>query len=81
MGPGHARLEMVVTQAMPSGVCHGGCTFTLAAFAYVCDSHGDRAVASEGSITYLRPGKVVIASSPSRKSARGPSARTCTTCG
>lgn len=61
VGPGHARLEMVVTESMLNGhgMCHGGFIFALAdsAFAYACNSHGDRAVASTCSITYLRPGK------------------------
>lgn len=62
VGPGRARLEMAVTQAMANGhgICHGGFIFALAdsAFAYACNSRGERAVASGGSIAYLRPGRV-----------------------
>ena len=61
VGPGRARLEMTVTPAMSNGhgMCHGGFIFTLAdsAFAFACNSYGERAVASGCSITYLRPGK------------------------
>lgn len=62
VGPGRARLEMAVTPAMANGhgMCHGGFIFALAdsAFAYACNSRGERAVASGGSIAYLRPGRV-----------------------
>lgn len=59
--PGRARLEMVVTKAMLNGhgTCHGGFIFALAdsAFAFACNTYGERAVASGCSVTYLRPGK------------------------
>ena len=62
VGPGEAVLTMRVTQAMVNGhgICHGGFIFALAdsAFAFACNSHGDRAVAQHCSITYLRPGRV-----------------------
>ena len=60
-GPGEAVLTMRVTQAMVNGhgICHGGFIFALAdlAFAFACNSHGDRAVAQHCSITFLRPGR------------------------
>ena len=62
VGPGRARLEMAVTPAMANGhgICHGGFIFALAdsAFAYACNSRGERAVASGGDIVFLRPGRV-----------------------
>ncbi len=61
VGPGRARLEMAVTKAMLNGhgTCHGGFIFALAdsAFAFACNTHGERAVASGCSIAFLRPGK------------------------
>ena len=60
--PGHAVLAMTVTPAMVNGhdLCHGGYIFTLAdsAFAFACNSHNHRAVAAQGDITFLRPGKL-----------------------
>lgn len=62
IGPGMATLAMTVTQAMANGhgMCHGGFIFTLAdsAFAYACNSHGERAVAQHAAITFLRPARV-----------------------
>lgn len=62
VGPGRALLSMTVASNMVNGhgTCHGGYIFALAdsAFAFACNSHGDRAVASHCSITYLRPGKL-----------------------
>ncbi len=56
---GVARLSMTITPAMLNGhgTCHGGFLFTLAdsAFAFACNSHGERAVAQHCSITYLTP--------------------------
>ena len=61
IGPGRARLEMVVTEAMSNGhgTGHGGFIFALAdsAFAFACNTYGERVVASQCSITYLRPGR------------------------
>ena len=39
------------------GPCHGGFIFTLAnsAFAFACNSHGQRAVAQHCQITFLSP--------------------------
>lgn len=59
VGPGEATLSMVVGPAMCNGhgTCHGGIIFTLAdsAFAYACNSHGQRAVAQHASVSYIAP--------------------------
>ena len=62
VGPGHARLAMSVTESMVNGhgLCHGGFIFTLAdsAFAFACNSHGQRAVAQHCAVTFLAPGRL-----------------------
>lgn len=62
VGPGRAVLSMTVSQTMVNGhgICHGGFIFALAdsAFAFACNSHGDRAVAQHCAITFLRPGRL-----------------------
>ena len=62
IGPGRASLTMTVTEAMVNGhgLCHGGFIFTLAdsAFAYACNSHNQRAVAQNCTITFVAPGKL-----------------------
>ena len=62
IAPGRATLTMTVRPDMVNGqrIAHGGFIFTLAdsAFAFACNSHNDRAVAAQGSITFLRPGKL-----------------------
>ena len=59
---GQATLAMTVQPHMVNGhkIAHGGFIFTLAdsAFAYACNSHNERAVASQGNITFVRPGKL-----------------------
>lgn len=59
---GYARMDMMVTAAMVNGhgSCHGGYIFTLAdsAFAYACNSHGQRAVAQHCTVTYVSPGRL-----------------------
>jgi acyl-CoA thioesterase len=42
------------------GICHGGYIFALAdtAFAYACNTYGERVVASHCSIAFLRPGQL-----------------------
>jgi acyl-CoA thioesterase len=59
VGPGYARLAMTITERMTNGHGggHGGFTFALAdsAFAFACNSHGQRAVAQHCSITYVAP--------------------------
>ena len=61
VGPGRAVLSMTVTETMVNGhgICHGGFIFTLAdsAFAFACNSHGERAVAQHCAISFLRPGR------------------------
>ena len=62
VGPGHARLAMIVTERMLNGhgLCHGGFIFSLAdsAFAFACNSHGLPAVAQHCTITYVAPGRL-----------------------
>jgi acyl-CoA thioesterase len=60
--PGSATLSMTVQPQMVNGqrIAHGGFIFTLAdsAFAFACNTHNERAVAAQGSITFIRPGKL-----------------------
>jgi acyl-CoA thioesterase len=62
VGPGQATLAMTVKPDMVNGqrIAHGGFIFTLAdsAFAFACNSHNERAVAAQGNITFVRPGKL-----------------------
>lgn len=62
VGPGRAMLAMTVTEAMTNGhgTCHGGFIFALAdsAFAFACNSHGQRSVAQHCSVTYVAPGRL-----------------------
>src|SRR5262249_48233744 len=59
---GQATLAMTVQPHMVNGqrIAHGGFIFTLAdsAFAFACNTHNERAVAAQGSITFIRPGKL-----------------------
>jgi acyl-CoA thioesterase len=59
---GYARLAMTIKPDMVNGqrIAHGGFIFTLAdsAFAFACNSHNQRVVAAQGSITFLKPGKL-----------------------
>ncbi|PHM44814.1 phenylacetic acid degradation protein PaaD [Xenorhabdus mauleonii] len=56
---GIARLSMTIMPNMLNGhqSCHGGILFSLAdtAFAYACNSQGQAAVATSGSIDFVRP--------------------------
>jgi acyl-CoA thioesterase len=60
--PGQATLAMTIQPHMVNGqrIAHGGFIFTLAdsAFAFACNSHNERVVAAQGSITFIRPGKL-----------------------
>ena len=60
--PGQATLTMTVRPDMVNGqrIAHGGFIFTLAdsAFAFACNSHNQRAVAAQGDITFIKPGKL-----------------------
>lgn len=74
VGPGRAVLSMAVTEAMVNGhdICHGGMVFALAdsAFAFACNSHGDRTVAQGADITFLAParlGDVLVATAVERR--------------
>jgi acyl-CoA thioesterase len=62
VGAGRACVTMTVTETMANGhgSCHGGYLFTLAdsAFAFACNSYGQTVVASQCSITFVRPGQV-----------------------
>jgi acyl-CoA thioesterase len=62
VAPGQAVMAMKITESMVNGhgICHGGFIFALAdsAFAFACNSHGERAVAQHASITFLRPGRL-----------------------
>jgi len=59
---GEATLAMTVRPNMVNGhgIAHGGFIFTLAdsAFAFACNSHNERAVAAQGNISFIRPGKL-----------------------
>ncbi|KZK85396.1 Acyl-coenzyme A thioesterase PaaI [Pseudovibrio sp. Ad13] len=59
IAPGRAVISMKVMERMTNGhkTCHGGYIFTLAdsAFAFACNSHNQRVVAFQCSITYLAP--------------------------
>jgi acyl-CoA thioesterase len=60
--PGQATLSMTVQPHMVNGqrIAHGGFIFTLAdsAFAFACNSHNQKAVAAQGDITFIRPGRL-----------------------
>ena len=59
---GQATLAMTVQPHMVNGhrIAHGGFIFLLAdsAFAFACNSHNERAVAAQGDITFIQPGKL-----------------------
>ncbi|GGC54814.1 hydroxyphenylacetyl-CoA thioesterase PaaI [Chelatococcus reniformis] len=59
IGPGEAVMAMPVREDMTNGhgICHGGFIFTLAdsAFAFACNSHGQRTVAQHCAVTFIRP--------------------------
>jgi acyl-CoA thioesterase len=59
---GEATLTMTVQPHMLNGqrLAHGGLIFTLAdsAFAFACNTHNERAVAAQGSIAFIKPGKL-----------------------
>jgi acyl-CoA thioesterase len=53
---------MTVKPDMVNGqrVAHGGFIFALAdsAFAFACNTHNERAIAAQGNITFIRPGRL-----------------------
>jgi len=59
---GQATLTMTVQPHMVNGqrIAHGGFIFLLAdsAFAFACNSHNERAVAAQCSISFIKPGKL-----------------------
>jgi acyl-CoA thioesterase len=59
---GQATLAMTVKPHMVNGqrIAHGGFIFLLAdsAFAFACNSHNERAVAAQGDIAFIKPGKL-----------------------
>jgi acyl-CoA thioesterase len=59
---GEATLSMTIRPDMVNGhgIAHGGFIFTLAdsAFAFACNSRNERAVAAQGSISFIRPGRL-----------------------
>mgnify|MGYP001224256017 CR=1 FL=1 len=59
VAPGSATMAMTVRADMTNGhdICHGGFLFTLAdsAFAFACNSYGQRVVASHAAISFLAP--------------------------
>jgi acyl-CoA thioesterase len=61
VAPGRAIARMAVTDAMLNGhrIAHGGYVFLLAdtAFAFACNSYGDRTVAAGGDIVFLDPAR------------------------
>ena len=62
VGPGSARVSMVVRPDMVNGhdLCHGGLIAVLAdsAFALACNSHGPVTVAAGFAIDFLAPGRL-----------------------
>jgi acyl-CoA thioesterase len=62
IGPGQATLSMTVRPEMVNGqrIAHGGFIFTLAdsTFAFACNTHNERTVAAQCSISFIRPGKL-----------------------
>ena len=62
VGPGTARMAMTITESMVNGhgTCHGGFIFMLAdsAFAFACNSYGQRTVAQHCAVTFIAPGRL-----------------------
>ena len=62
LGPGEARVSMVVRADMVNGhdLCHGGLIASLAdsAFALACNSHGTVTVAAGFDIDFLQPARL-----------------------
>jgi acyl-CoA thioesterase len=58
VAPGRATLTMTVGEAMLNGheIAHGGFIFTLAdsAFAFACNSYGERTVAQHCTISFIK---------------------------
>ena len=62
IAPGRAVLSMPVREDMVNGhaLCHGGFIFTLAdsAFAFACNTYGQRTVAHHCAVTFLAPARL-----------------------
>ena len=62
IGPGRARMSLAIRPELTNGhgICHGGYIFLLSdtAFAFACNSHGQRAVAQHCTVTYVAPGRL-----------------------
>jgi acyl-CoA thioesterase len=62
IAPGRATMAMEVAAHMTNGhgMCHGGYIFLLAdtAFAYACNSHGQRTVAAGAEIHFIAPARL-----------------------
>jgi acyl-CoA thioesterase len=61
VGPGRATARMTITDSMLNGhrIAHGGYVFLLAdtAFAFACNSYGQRTVAAGCDIVFLAPAR------------------------
>jgi acyl-CoA thioesterase len=61
VAPGEAVMTMPIRADMTNGfdICHGGYMFTLAdsTFAFACNTYGQRTVAQQCAVTFLRPVK------------------------
>ncbi len=61
IAPGEAVMSMPIRPDMTNGhdICHGGYMFTLAdsTFAFACNTYGQRTVAQQCAVTFLRPVK------------------------
>lgn len=59
---GQAEVALTITEAMSNGhgIAHGGFIFALAdtAFAFACNTNGERSVASQCTISYLEPARL-----------------------
>lgn len=62
IGPGTATMAMTIQPSMTNGhgMCHGGYIFLLAdsAFAFACNSHGQRHVAQHCNVIFVQPGRL-----------------------
>ncbi|NLD67614.1 MAG: hydroxyphenylacetyl-CoA thioesterase PaaI [Limnobacter sp.] len=59
IGPGRAKMSLAIRPELTNGhgICHGGYIFLLSdtAFAFACNSHNQRTVASGCTIEFLAP--------------------------
>jgi acyl-CoA thioesterase len=76
IAPGEAVLAMPVRPDMTNGheICHGGFIFTLAdsAFAFACNTYGQRTVAQHCAVTFIGPvraGETLVAHAVERSRA------------